>query len=154
MKPVDAEKVAMELVKVFARVGVPGEILTDQGSNFTSQLLEELYRMLHIQPIRTSPYHPQTDGLVEHFNQTLKAMLRKVHIQEGQDWDQLLPYVLFAYREIPQSTTGFSPFELLYGREVRGPLDVLRESWVASEKASESVVSHGRPSKAEESTSY
>ena len=102
MKSVDAEKVAEELVKMFARVGIPGEILTDQGSNFTSQLLAELYRMLHIRPIRTSPYHPQTDGLVERFNQTLKAMLRKVHIQEGKDWDQLLPYVLFAYREIPQ----------------------------------------------------
>ena len=50
--------------------------------------------------------------------------------------------MLFAYREIPQSTTGFSPFELLYGREVRGPLDVLKEAWVAKEKASESVVSH------------
>ena len=98
--------------------------------------------MLHIRPIITSPYHPQTDGLVERFNQTLKAMLSKVHIQEGKDWDQLLPYVLFAYREIPQSTTGFSPFELLYGREVRGPRDVLKEAWVAKEKASESVVSH------------
>ncbi|KAL5469182.1 hypothetical protein EMCRGX_G030400 [Ephydatia muelleri] len=128
IKSVDVEKVAMELVKVFAGVGILGEILTDQGSNFTSQLLAEFYRMLHIQPIRTSPYHPQKDCLVEHFNQTLKAMLRKVHIQEGQDWDQLLPYVLFAYREIPQSTTGFSPFELLY--------------WVANDKASESVVSH------------
>lgn len=69
-------------------------------------------------------------------------MLYKVHIQEGQDWDKLLPYVLFAYKEIPQSTTRFSPLELLYGREVRGPLDVLKEDWVAKEKASESVVSH------------
>ena len=94
MKSVDAEKVAEELVKLFARVGIPGEILTDQGSNFTSQLLAELYRMLHNRPIRTSPYHPQTDGSVERFNQTLKVMLRKVHIQEGKDWDQLLPCVV------------------------------------------------------------
>ena len=53
------------------------ECLIDQGSNFTSQLLAELYQLLHIHPIHTSPYHPQTDGLVEHFNQTLKAMLRR-----------------------------------------------------------------------------
>ncbi|KAL5457266.1 hypothetical protein EMCRGX_G034513 [Ephydatia muelleri] len=79
MKFVDAEKVATELVKVFARVGIPREIFTDQGSNFTSQLLAELYRMLHIRPIRTSPYLPQTDGLVEHFNQTLKVMLCKAN---------------------------------------------------------------------------
>ena len=50
--------------------------------------------------------------------------------------------MLFAYREVPQSSKGFSPFKLLYGREVRGPLDVLRESWVAKEKSSENVVLH------------
>ena len=138
----DAEHVAEELVKLFARVGVAQEILTDQGSNFMSQLLVEIYRMLHVHPIRTSPYHPQTDGLVERFNQTLKAMLRKVAVEEGKDWDKFLPYLLFAYREVPQSSTGFSPFELLYGRTVRGPLDVLRESWEGGRQSSESVVSH------------
>ena len=107
---------AEELVKIFSRVGIPKEILTDQGSNFTSRLLGELYNMLHIHPIRTSPYHPQTDGLVERFNQTLKSMLKKAAVKECKDWDKLLPYLLFAYREVPQSSTGFSPFELLYGR--------------------------------------
>ena len=53
-----------------------------------------------------------------------------------------IPYVLFAYREVPQSSTGFSPFELLYGRAPRGPLDVLKETWEGKEKSSESVVSH------------
>ena len=142
MKHVDAGSVAEELIKVFSRVGVPREILTDQGTNFTSQLLIELYRMLHIQPIRTTPYHPQTDGLVERFNQTLKLMLRKTAVKEGIDWDKMLPYVLFAYREVPQTSTGFSPFELLYGYQVRGPLDVLKETWQSSEKSEESVVSH------------
>jgi transposase InsO family protein len=59
-------------------MGVPTEILTDQRSNFTSQLLKEVYRMLKIEPIRTRPYHPQTDGLVERFNSTLKSMLKKM----------------------------------------------------------------------------
>eukprot|EP00731_Ephydatia_muelleri_P001970 Em0001g1970a len=142
MRSIDAENVAEELLKLFARVGIPVEILTDQGSNFTSQLLSELYSMLHIHGIRTTPYHPQTDGLVERFNQTLKAMLRKTAVQEGKDWDLLIPYVLFAYREVPQSSTGFSPFELLYGREVRGPLDVVKETWEASERSNQSVVSY------------
>ena len=53
-----------------------------------------------------------------------------------------MPYILFAYREVPQTTTGFSPFEILYGREVRGPLDILKEEWEASERSNESVVSH------------
>ena len=142
MKHIDAENVASELIKIFSRMGVPREILTDQGTNFTSQLLTKLYRMLHIQPIRTTPYHPQTDGLVERFNQTLKLMLRKTAVKDNMDWDVMLPYILFAYREVPQASTGFSPFELLYGYQVRGPLDVLNESWQSSKRSSESVVSH------------
>ena len=95
MKSVDAASVAEELLKIFSRVGVLQEILTDQGTNFTSQLLVELYNMLHVQPICTTPFHPQTDGLVEHFNQTLKLMLKKTLVKEGKEWDN---YLLFAYR--------------------------------------------------------
>ena len=68
-------------------------------------------------------------------------MLKKT-AAEGKNWDELLPYLLFAYREVPQASTGFSPFELLYGRQVRGPLDILKESWEASPKSSESIVSY------------
>ena len=56
-------------------------------------------------------------------------MLRKFVAANGKDWDRWLPYLLFAYREVPQASTGFSPFELLFVRHVRGPLDVLREAW-------------------------
>ncbi len=101
-----------------------------------------MYRLLQVQPIRTSPYHPQTDGLVERFNQTLKAMLTRAATEEGRDWDKLIPYLLFAYREVPQASTGFSPFELLYGRAVRGPLDILKEMWEASSRSNELVVSY------------
>ena len=66
-------------------MGMPCETLTDQGSNFTSQLLAELYRLLHIHAICTSPYHPQTDGMVERFNQMLKVMLRKTIDEEGKN---------------------------------------------------------------------
>jgi len=129
-------------VKIFARVGIPKEILTDQGANFTSKLQAEVYQLLHVDALRTSPYHPQTDGLVEIFNGTLKEMLRKTAMADGKDWDKLIPYVLFAYREVPQESTGFSPFELLYGRDVRGPLDVLKEEWGASPKSDTIIISH------------
>ena len=143
MKSIGAESAAEELIHLLARVGIPKEILTDQGANFTSQLLAEIYRSLHIKALRTSPYHPQTDGLVERFNATLKAMLRKSADEDGKDWDRLLPYILFAYREVPHESTGFSPFELLYGHTVRGPLDVLKEDWEeADHRSSESVVAH------------
>ena len=75
LKSIDASEipVAEELIKLFSHVGIPDEILTDQGSNFTSQLLIEIYRMLHIHPIRTTPYHPQTNGLAERFNKLSKT---------------------------------------------------------------------------------
>lgn len=125
---IDTKSIAAELMKVFAWRGVPQTILTDQGSNFKSQLHTELYRHLHIHPICASPYHPQTDGLVEWFNGTLKSMLRKVATEEGKDWDRLISYLLFAYREVPQASTRFSIFKLLYGRCMRGPLNILKET--------------------------
>uniref|UniRef100_A0A8C5LME7 Gypsy retrotransposon integrase-like protein 1 n=1 Tax=Leptobrachium leishanense TaxID=445787 RepID=A0A8C5LME7_9ANUR len=111
LRKANARNIARELVQVFARVGIPKEILTDQGTPFVSRLMKELCHLLKIQALKTSVYHPQTDGLVERFNRTLKGMLRKVVNREGKDWDMLLPYLLFAIREIPQSSTRFSPFE-------------------------------------------
>jgi len=61
-------------------------------------------------------------------------MLRKFVSRNQKDW--YLPYLLFAYCEVPQETTGFSPFDLLYGRQVRGPLDVLKEGWTEAQAVS------------------
>ena len=80
--------------------------LTNQGSNFTLQLLAKLYWLFHIHPIRISPYHPQMDGLVKRFNQTLTGMLRKPATNEGKDWDKLVRYLLFAYREVRKPPWG------------------------------------------------
>ena len=94
-----ARQVANCLVQLFSRVGIPKEVLTDQATNFTSKSLKQVYSLLGIQGIKTTPYHPQTDGLVERFNQTLKSMLRKFVSDSGADWDQWLPYLLFSYRD-------------------------------------------------------
>ena len=118
LKKFTADAVAEELITLFARYGVPKEILTDQGSNFTSQLLQVLYKLLGVKLIKTMPHHPQADGLVERFNKTLKDLLRRIIQGEGREWEKYLPYVLFAYREVPQESTGFSPFELIFGRDV------------------------------------
>ena len=131
LRTITAPAVLRVLIQLFSRVGIPDEILTDQGTNFTSRLMQLLYKQLGISAIRTTPYHPQTDGLVERFNQTLKKMLQKFVDDTGKDWDRWLPFLLFAYREVPQASTGFSPFELLYGWEVQGPLDLLRKEWEA-----------------------
>ena len=69
-------------------------------------------------------------------------MLKKTASEEGKDWDRLIPFLLFAYREVPQESTGFSPFEMLYGRDVRGPLDILKESWEADKRSDQNIVSY------------
>ncbi len=109
--------------------GNPKEIPTDQGTAFMSRTLKELYELLGIKSIRTSVYHPQTDGLVERFNRTLKNMVRNFVKEDAKNWDIWLEPLLFAVRKVPQAFTGFSPFELLYGRQPRGVLDVIKESW-------------------------
>uniref|UniRef100_A0AAQ4QLX3 Integrase catalytic domain-containing protein n=1 Tax=Gasterosteus aculeatus aculeatus TaxID=481459 RepID=A0AAQ4QLX3_GASAC len=103
------------LFQVISRVGIPKEILTDQGTSFLSRTLRELYRLLGIKSFRTSVYHPQTDGL-ERMNKTLKSMIRKFISEDERNWDHWLDPLLFAVREVPQASTGFSPFELWFGR--------------------------------------
>ncbi|XP_075764387.1 uncharacterized protein LOC142819706 [Pelodiscus sinensis] len=126
---IEADTVADALLTIFSRVGFPQEVLTDQGSNFMSALLRCLWEKSGVQHTWASAYHPQTNGLVERFNGTLKQMLQTFMHKHPQDWDKYLPHLLFAYREVPQESTGFSPFELLYGRRVRGPLDLLKDEW-------------------------
>ncbi|CAM5159789.1 unnamed protein product [Eretmochelys imbricata] len=126
---IEADTVADALLTIFSRVGFPKEVLTDQGSNFMSALLRCLWEKCGVQHNWASAYHPQSNGLVERFNGTLKMMLKTFMNQHPQDWDKYLPHLLFAYREVPQESTGFSPFELLYGRRVRGPLDLMRDEW-------------------------
>lgn len=77
----------------------------------------------------STPEHLQSNGIVERFNRTFKAMLRHVVQTHQREWDQYVPCILWAYRETPHDATGFSPFELMYGRVPRGPLDVLRKTW-------------------------
>ncbi|KAL0200310.1 hypothetical protein M9458_003497, partial [Cirrhinus mrigala] len=112
LRKATAKNIARELFLLFSRVGIPSEILTDQGTPFMSRLMADLAQLLKVKQLRTSVYHPQTDGLVERFNQTLKQMLRRVASEDKKDWDLMLPYVLFGVREVPQASTGFTPFEL------------------------------------------
>ena len=109
--------------EIVSRHGVPAEILSDRGRAFLSGLMKEVERLLGFHKANTSAYHPQTDGLVERFNRTLTTMLAKTVEKGGKDWDQHLPFVLFAYRAAQQQSTQESPFYLLYGRDPRLPID-------------------------------
>ena len=91
--------------------------------------MKEVSRLLSLRQLNTTPYHPICNGLVEKFNRILKRMLKKLCEEKPRDWDRYLNPLLFAYREVPQETLGFSPFELLYGRSIRGPVGILKELW-------------------------
>ena len=99
--------------------------------------MKEVSRLLGLTQLHTTPYHPQENGLVQSFNETLKNMLRKMCEEKSSDCDRYLPAVLFAYREAPQDSVGFSSFELLYGRTVRGPVIILKELWTKEREAEE-----------------
>ena len=108
-----------------------------------SSLMDQLCRLLQIRKLNTTLYHPQANGIVENFNGTLKKMLKCYAKDEPEEWDRHIPFVLFAYRESPHESTGYSPFELLYGRKVRGPQQLIKESWedLSTDENQESTVS-------------
>ena len=105
---------------MYRRLGIPEEVLSDLGTQFVLKCMEEVSRLLSIKRLTTTPYHPICNGLVEHFNGTLKKMLRRLYYEQPRQWHCFVNPLLYAYREAPQEATGFSPFELLYGRTVRG----------------------------------
>ena len=129
LKNKETETVAEGLLSVYSRTGIPDEVLHDQGSEFMSNVMKEVNRLLSIKQMNTTPYHPMCNGLNEKFNGTLKSMLRKMCSEMPKEWDRYLNPLLFAYRECPQESTGFAPFELLYGRSVRGPMAILHDLW-------------------------
>ncbi|XP_063072262.1 uncharacterized protein LOC134462919 [Engraulis encrasicolus] len=123
MKDQRATTVAQCIFEEYIRHhGIPESIHTDQGRQFESDLMKELCVLLKIEKTRTSPYHAQSDGMVERFNRTLKDQLAKYLSQTGGEWVQYLPQVELAYNSSVHCSTGFSPFFLAHGREPHLPL--------------------------------
>lgn len=121
----EAQTIAKLLLdEVVFRYGAPSRILSDKGSQFTSQLLKDLTTFLQTKKIFTTPYHPQTDGLVEKFNQTLATMLSAFVSRTEKNWDENLRAVIFSYNTVIQASTGYSPAELVFGRILRLPCDL------------------------------
>ena len=142
LKSITARAVAQGMVDIFARTGIPLQLLTDQGSQFIGALVKQLCMALHIDKIQTTPYRPETNGVIERMHGTLGSILRKASSQ-GLDWVQQLPFALFALRAAHNRDTKFSPYELIYGRQVKTPLDILHAGWSVRENWSLDVSSWG-----------
>lgn len=115
-----ASTAAKSCIDYISRHGVPRRLLSDNGPAFVSDLLARLAEQLEVSHSFATPYHPQTNGTVERFNRTLKAMLASF-ANERQNWDELLPALLLAYRSARNESTHVSPFLITYGREARLP---------------------------------
>lgn len=110
--------------EIICRHGCPTIIVTDNGKPFLSDLVRQVCRSYSIIHKTTTPYNPQSNGLIERFNRTLGQILQRRLDDEKKDWDQYLPAVLFAYRSMKQATTKHSPFSLMYGYEPKTPFDM------------------------------
>ena len=137
LKAITSVDIAEALLSIFSRVGIPKEIISDRGPQFKSDLMSQIHKLFGVKPIFSTPYHPQANGRVERQHQILKSILKKLCSSKQRQWHRYLPAVMFSMREIPSDSTGFSPFEILYGRQVRGPLSVLKELWTNDGLSSE-----------------
>lgn len=127
LKKVDAKSTCQALMQIFSCFGVPEEILTDNGTNFVAAVTEELLKHLQCTHIKSSPYHPQSNGMVERLNGVLKKTMDKIAGgKSGKEWKQYLPAVLMALRNTPHTALGVNPYHLMFGREARSPVAALR----------------------------
>jgi hypothetical protein len=103
---------------VIARHGTGSILVTDQGRSFTSAFFKETCKILGVKQMHSSAYHPQGNAQIERFHKTMNQGLSHYVNSAGTNWDDLIPYYLMAYRGTPHSTSGYSPYYLLHGREM------------------------------------
>lgn len=121
---------AMEVARFFVheillRHGAPAVLITDRGTAFTAELMQQILHYSNTSHRRTTAYHPQTNGLTERLNKTLADMLSMYVDVQHKTWDDILPYVTFAYNTAVQETTQTTPFQLVYGRQPTTMLDTM-----------------------------
>ena len=124
-----SDKTAISVTDAFfsdtvCRLGMSSAIHSDQGREFENKVMHELCILGGSHKTKTTPYHPESDGLVEHFNRTMLMMLAMFAGKHKEDWDDLLPPVMMAYRSSVHESTGFSPYRLTFGEECMLPMDI------------------------------
>ena len=128
LRNIKGPKIVESLIKFFTFVGLPASLQSDQGSNFMSNIMQQVLYQLGIKQYKSSAYHPESQGAIERFHQMLKNLMRAYCFEFKLDWDQGIHLLLYTVREAVQESLGVSPFELVYGRTVRGTLKLLKEN--------------------------
>ena len=122
----EAKTVARVLVDQFiSRHGTPHVIHSDQGRNFESKLFKELCKMLGVRKTRTCSFNPKANGTVEQLNATVKSLITAYIGENQHTWDNDLHLLMMAYRSTPHASSGLSPNEMVYGRQISMPVDVM-----------------------------
>ena len=134
LRNMKTKSIVKALIKFFTFVGLPKSVQSDQGSNFMSGKFQQVMHELGIKQYRSSAYHPESQGALERFHQTLKNMIRSYCFDTEKDWDEGINLLLFAVRESVQESLGFSSFELVFGHSVRGPLKLLKEKFLSNDE--------------------
>jgi len=118
----EATTVAKEFVtKIICEHGIPETVLTDQGTNFLSEVFKNVCKLLKITKVQTTAYHPESNGALERSHRTLAEYLRHYINEDQTDWDEWIPYAMFTYNTTPHTATTYTPFELLYGHQATLP---------------------------------
>jgi transposase InsO family protein len=134
LKRITAQAVQEALLDIFSRMGLPDEILSDNGTQFTSDLMNRVMVIMGIKQKFSTPYHPASNGMVERFNGSLKTLLYKLTNRKPKEWDSHIQSVLFAMREANHETTGYSPFRLMFGRTMKGPMAILKSIFTGNQE--------------------
>lgn len=111
--------------RLFYVYGVPTRIHSDQGRNFEGELFKHLCHLYGMQKSRSTTYHPEGNGQCERFNHTLHDLLHTLPKDKNKKWPQFLPQLLFAYNTTAHRSTGYSPYELMFGQKPNLPVDDL-----------------------------
>ena len=110
---------------LFFIFGFPQKLLSDQGTEFTGDMIAAMCKLLGIEKMRTTPYHPQTNGSAERVHQTLQRMIGKLDPEKRRKWPERVGSVLIAYNATRSQVTGYSPYFLMFGWRPRLPVDLL-----------------------------
>ncbi len=125
LKTKEAKEVAYVLfTHIFTRFGAPHSLVSDKGQEFMGKIVKSLCELFRVKRIYTTPYHPQTNAACERMNQTIGQALRTLGNTKQTNWPDILPGIMMAYRKTLHNSTGFSPFYMLFGREMRAPIDI------------------------------
>ena len=127
IKSKTAEEISGHIFIFISMFGPPEEMMHDQGKEFVNNTVEELIKSVGTENLITSSYNPRTDGLCEKENQTLFRMIRKHADKNPTEWHKWLPYCLMAIRDTVHSTTGFTPYELLFGRPMNKFINYIKD---------------------------